>query len=233
MKKYRYQFIIILLVLFNICVVIKNRNHYYISDYAISTNNQEYKLELNKEHDYKVRVYYPNTNITFLDYKIADKVGEYIDSFKTTISKTEKINNQYYTLDIFYDSYSYQNYLSYVFYIETYTGGAHPDHDIWTITYDKEKEKIVTVEDMIATNPKFLEIVSKFTQDELLKNPKVVDTNMLMEGTKPIESNFSRFVFSSDGLLFFFPHYQVAPYSSGSFMVNVPYYKIFSSTNEQ
>lgn len=231
MKKYRYQLIIVLLIIFNICVVIKNKNHYYISEYAVSTNNEEYKLELNNNRDYKAKIYYPNTNFTLLDYKITDKIGEYIDNFKTSISKITSINNQYYTLDITYDAYSYQNYLSYVFYIETYTGGNHPEHDIWSIVYDKNNDRIVTIDDLMTTNPNFLKIVSEYSKEELLKNPKIVDTSILMKGIKEKESNFSIFAFSNDGLHLFFKYYQVAPYSSGSFVVKIPYFKIFDSSS--
>ena len=226
MGKYKYLLIVVLLVLFNICVVVKNQNHYYVGQYAISTNNQENKLEIADDQKYKIKAYYPDTGFTILDYKIGNKIGEYIDTFKTQSSEINNIDNQYYTLNILYDSYSCQDYLSYVFYIEYYIGGAHPNNDIWTIVYDKSSNKVVTLDDLILTNSEFLKIVSEYSRNELLKN-SLVDTSMLLDGTKPKEDNFSRFVFSKEGILLFFPQYQVAPYSSGSFVVNVPYDLIF------
>lgn len=228
MRKYRYHFIIVLLIIFNVCVVIKNKNHYLLDEYAVSINEQEKKLE-EKNKKYKIRVYYPDTEYKMLDDEISDKMSEYLSDFKSSVSNKQNSYNQYYTLNILYNKYSYQNYISYVFYVEIDTGGAHPDHDIWTIVYDLNDNTIVEIDDLITENKNFLEIVSEYTRKKLLKNP-IVDTEMLMYGTEPIKSNFSRYVFSDEGIIFFFPHYQIAPYSSGSFVVEVPYFKLNNKT---
>lgn len=228
-KKYKYQFIIVLLVLFNICVVIKNSDNYFIKEKTMFTTVNENKISLENEHQYKIKVYYPEVSYSLLNDMIEEKINDYILNFKNDINDINVQENQYYTLSILYDSYSYQDYISYVFEIESYIGGAHPNHDIWTITYDFKNNKIVTINDLIKTDSKFLEIVSNISREELIINPRIVDTQMLMDGTNPNLENFSKFAFSDSGLFFFFPHYQVAPYSSGSFVISIPYQELFAS----
>ena len=173
-----------------------------------------------------MKVYYPSTSYESLNHEIDQRIGRYISNFQSYLDNSKVQANQYYTLTILYDSYSYQNYLSYVFEIETDVGGAHPNHEIWTITYDTENNKIVTVDDLIGIYPKFLDIASKSSREELIHHPGIVDIQMLMDGTLPNKSNFSKFAFSDVGLLLFFGRYQIAPYSSGDFEVIIPYDKL-------
>ena len=44
--KYKYQVIIMLLILFNLCVVLKNQENYLLTDNVVLTKNDEKKLEL-------------------------------------------------------------------------------------------------------------------------------------------------------------------------------------------
>jgi len=228
--KYKYQFIIVLLVVFNICVVIKNSDRYFVKELAMSTTIDENKISLENEHQYKIKVYYPEVSYSLLNDVIEERINDYILNFKNDIKDVDVQKNQYYTLSILYDSYSYQDYISYVFEIESYIGGAHPNHEIWTITYDIKNNSIVTIDDLIKTNSNFLEIASDISREELIINPGIVDVQMLMDGTSPKIDNFNKFAFSENGLLFFFPHYQVAPYSSGSFIVEIPYFKILKNS---
>ena len=194
--------------------------------YASTTNNNEKKIDISNEHQYKILVYYPETNYDLLNKEITKNIDAYINEFKNDIKGVDVQLNQFYTLNIFYNSYSYKDYISYVFHIEYYTGGAHPNHDIWTITYDKSKNKIIDINDLIKTNPNILNTLSSISRKELLYNKNIVNTNMMIEGTTPTIENFSNFVFSKDGLIIFFEYYQVAPYSSGEFQVKIPYDKL-------
>ena len=231
LKKYRYLLILTLLLVFNICVIINNRNYYFMSRKVVVTNNQEKKLEYTSKKQYKIKAYYPDIKYPLLDKVITDKINKYIDEFKDNVIDIPVKQNQYYTFYLLYDMYSYQNFISYVFSIETYTGGAHPNHDIFTVTYDKSTDKIVTIADLVETNPNFLNTASNTAREELINNPGIVDINMLNSGTTAEIDNFSRFAFSSDGIVFFFTQYQIAPYSSGTFEITVPYSKILPSNS--
>ena len=231
MGKYKLYLIIVLLVLFNICIVIKNREHYFLDQYTTYTNNNENKIELSYKDDYKIKVYYPDTKYLKLDNTIDKKIGEIVSEFKNELTLNQVIPNFVSDLIITYDKYSYKDYLSYVFFIEYFTGGAHPNHEIWTITYDTKSDKIITIDDLINNNSNLLTKLSEYTRNELLHNPGITDVQMLIDGTKPEKDNFSNFAFSDDGYLVFFQYYQVAPYSSGSFVVKVPYSEFFTKTS--
>lgn len=231
MGKYKLYLIIVLLVLFNICIVIKNREHYFLDQYTSYTNNNENKIELSYKDDYKIKVYYPDTRYLKLDNTIDKKIGEIVSEFKNELTLNQVIPNFVSDLIITYDKYSYKDYLSYVFFIEYFTGGAHPNHEIWTIAYDTKSDKIITIDDLINNNSNLLTKLSEYTRNELLHNPGITDVQMLIDGTKPEKENFSNFAFSDDGYLVFFQYYQVAPYSSGSFVVKVPYSELFTKTS--
>ena len=151
---------------------------------------------------YEIKNTFKDTNYKVLNDEIHKNLNMFIDEFKKEI---DDCNDSYY-INITYNIYEYNNYLSYVFYIESYIGGAHPNHKIWTIIYDKDSDSIINI--------------------DTLFNKYIVDTNMMLEGTKPIKENFSNFVFTEDGILILFEYYQIAPYASGEFKVIIPYNSI-------
>ena len=127
---------------------------------------------------------------------------------------------------ILYEKYEYSNYLSFIFRIEDFTGGAHPNHRIKTIVYNKETNELENIDNLIKKNKNFLNTISTISRDELKTNSRITNLSMLYEGTKPTQENFSNFVYSKYGLIFFFAQYQVAPYSQGEFNVTIPYSKL-------
>lgn len=171
-------------------------------------------------HPYKMHVDSFYTPIESLNRYVSEKLDEIKTSFLEEMKLATEQNNQIYTLNVTYDSYETEEYLSFVFYIETYTGGAHPNLEIWTVVWDKTNRLIVTNESF---TKEFLEKVSEETRGDLLMNPKITSSTWLFEGTKPIKENFKSFVYTNGGLLFFFSPYQVAPYSSGLFETLVFY----------
>lgn len=222
----------ILLICLNIFIVLffiftnTKDDTIFCGKYASTTNNNENKIDISDEHQYKILVYYPETEYDVLNKEITKNIDDYINEFKNDIKGVDVQLNQFYTLNIFYNSYSYKNYISYVFHTDYYTGGAHPNHDIWTITYDKSKNTIIDIDNLIKNNPDILNTLSSIIRKELLHNKNIVNTNMMIEGTSPTIENFSNFAFSKDGLIIFFEYYQVAPYSSGEFQVKIPYDKL-------
>ena len=73
----------------------------------------------------------------------------------------------------------------------------------------------------VIKNVAYLEKVRKI----LKKDPKITGYSMMINGTEPKKNNFNDFCFTDKGLIIFFNRYQVAPYSSGSFVITVPYNK--------
>lgn len=242
--KYKYFILInFCLLIINIILLIKNfdlnqkANHDYLANKVISidsnTTTLEKKIE-EKSNDpkYKIKIYYPYTPYNTLNKEIGEKISTYIQQLKDAAINNKVQLNQYYTIDILYDSYCYQNYISYVFYISIYTGGAHPNNTIWTITYDTNSDKIITIKDLIEKNKNILNILSMESKHQLKKEKRFLNQNdiidsMLEEGTKPTNENFKNFAVSNNGLLIFFEQYQIAPYSFGQFEITIPYSKLF------
>lgn len=175
----------------------------------------------------EINISYPRTKYPLLNETITKEIKTILNEFME-YAKSELEFNFTYTLDINYEEYSYNNYLSFVFYTSIYTGGAHPDNKIFTINYDILNNKIITIDDIIS-NDKLLTL-SNESRKILMQNKNIEhDKNskeMLVEGTKPLKNNFRNFVFSENGLIIYFEQYQIAPYSSGSFKVLIPYNKI-------
>ena len=71
----------------------------------------------------------------------------------------------------------------------------------------------------IEKNKEFLNKISFETRIYFLFHPKIENITMLLDGTRPIKENFSNIIFTSQGYYFFFPPYQIAPYSAGSFEI--------------
>ena len=175
---------------------------------------------------YKIITYYPKADYPKLNNVINDKIYEYIKEFKENVNSSDYPINQYYSLIILYDCYEYDNYISYIFRIEDYTGGAHPNHRIYTVVYDIKNNVIITIDDLINKNQNILNIFSENSREILKSNDKITSSTMLYEGTKPKKENFTNFIFSKNGIILFFPQYQVAPYSQGEFNVVLDYKKI-------
>ncbi len=178
-----------------------------------------------------IQVIYPRTTYKVLNEAISQFIEKTILEF-INIAKEPIQENFTYTLDISHDEYHYQDYLSIVFYVSSYTGGAHPNHSIFSLVYDISTDKIITMEDLVEEREELLSILSLESRKILSQNPKVVDSTMLMKGTLPSISNFSIFALGPGGIILFFPEYQVAPYSSGAFKVVVNYNTIFEHDGE-
>lgn len=214
----KIKYLIIFILIINIVFYI-----YIINVKAISNN--EYKIE-EKTNNYKITVYYPKTDYSKLNNVINDKIYGYIKEFKEDVNSSDYPINQYYSLIILYDSYEYDNYISYIFRIEDYTGGAHPNHRIYTVVYDIKNNEIITIDDLINKNQNILNIFSETSREILKSNNRITSSTMLYEGTKPKLQNFENFVLSKNGIILFFQQYQVAPYSQGEFNVLINYKKL-------
>ena len=175
-------------------------------------------LEQSTYHLHKINMDIPHISDPVLKQAIDNYLNNYKSAFLNSIKDVNIQKDMMYTLDVEFDKYSFSKYDSYVFYLSVFTGGAHPIPSLWTINYDKELKKIITIDDYINKDKNFLNNVSKSVRGDLLLNPNAVNANMIYYGTEPIKENFENFVITKDGLIFFFAPYQVAPYSSGVLM---------------
>lgn len=184
--------------------------------------NKRNKYNIN-HNDNNITINYPSTNY----YKINTKIKEYLDininDFKNiTLNKTKTT----YYLIINYKEYHYHNLISYIFFSESFTGGAHPIHLIKSFVYNTDTNSFVTINTLIKNNPNILNELSNYTY-KTLSNKKIfqnqVVNNMLKEGTLPEADNFKNILFTDEGLIIYFERYQIAPYYYGDYNITVPY----------
>lgn len=187
--------------------------------FFLTLRNEIEPVSIDKNFIPEISIDIPSTKYT----KLNDLIQNKIDKIKSEL-KEKTINNNY-ELNINYQKYTYYNFISYAFFIETYTGGAHPKHDIFTIVFNKENNKFIDINTLIKYNVKTLNVFSNYSRFNLIYDNRIVDVNMLLEGTLPKIDNFKNFVFS-DNIIIFFKEYQIAPYNSGIISLDVPYYMI-------
>lgn len=174
-------------------------------------------------YDNKIQVSFPTTGYAILNEKIEGFIEEKVCEFENAIFPK---NNTDYYLIVKYTFSNYKDIISYAFFTEYYVGGAHPNHEIWTINYDAKSDTIVTLHELLMYNPEILNIFSKesyrqLSNNKLFQNPDV--KNMLIEGTKPEKENYKNFTFSESGFLIYFERYQIAPYYYGDYRLTIPY----------
>ena len=228
LKKYLFILLLLCLFLTFIYFLFLRKDIYTFHSVSLIASNQldtEKKIEeISPDYTYKVNIHYPYTGYSILNQEIESLIKKYLDDFITASKPI--IDNQIYSLDITYDTYSYQNIVSYVFTIFINTGGAHPNTIIDTISYDKKENKVITISELVKDNPDLLSFLSNKSREELLKNKDLQNQSikeMLLEGTAPTNDNFKNFAFTPNGFTVYFNRYQVAPYSYGSFYIIIPY----------
>lgn len=224
----KFIVLIILFVLINI-VYFVIKDPFYEDIITISGNEKMFYQR--EEHKSEISVQIPVTPYQKLNSSIYSYLEATILNFKKSIKDYSVQPDFNYTLFIDYEEYFYEDIISIVFFIETYLGGAHPNHEIMTFSYDTVKREFIDIETLEKKDPMILTKLSSFSRKALHQNPKIVSYSMMMEGTKPLKENFSKFAFTNEGLLLYFERYQVAPYSSGDISIIVPYDSISLKTS--
>lgn len=164
-----------------------------------------------------VKYEYPMTGDIQIDNEIKLNIDNKVNHFYNEV-ELGLPNDLEYSLEITYDKKEYQNYITYILYTTVYLGGAHPNTNIETFTYENGKR----IEIMDIVNQEQLHSISHYVKEELLQHPGSV-SDMIEEGTIPDHQNYRNFYYTEKGITFLFEQYQVAPYSSGIIEVVVPH----------
>lgn len=207
MKKYLIIIFLVILLSTITYLIIKNKKNKY------NINHNDNNITIN----------YPSTNYLKVNTIIKEYLDTSINNFKNiTLDKTKTT----YYLIINYKEYHYQNLISYIFFSESFTGGAHPIHLIKSFIYNIDTNSFITINTLIKNNSNILKELSNYTY-KTLSNKKIfqnqVVNNMLKEGTLPTTDNFKNILFTDKGLIIYFERYQIAPYYYGDYNIIVPY----------
>lgn len=219
-------FLIILVILaIYTTTTISNKNSFKIN----SNNNLTRMNVTNETNKTKINIYIPYTEYPKLNRQIKELTDYHLSTFKKEITNNTIHIDIYNTLYILYDEYYYQEHISIILYIESFTGGAHPNHTINSIIYNKETNNFITIDTLFKQNPNLLNELSTISREILSQNPKYNNNQnkeTLYNGTFPIKENFSNLALTKYGLKIYFNYYQIAPYYYGSSEITIPYSQI-------
>ena len=134
-------------------------------------------------------------------------------------------------LDIGYNiEYADNDFVSVSFLAGNFTGGAHPNYNYFTITYDLRNGREIKLSELFKPGAKYLALVSAYATKDL-QGRTMPDSgenlglaqDLFADGAKPTAENYQNWNITKKGLMFTFDPYQVGPYAAGSQTVIVPY----------
>lgn len=215
MKRFYFVFLIVLCVFYS-C----NKN----SNWGEFEVEYEQRVEnLEKEgSEKKFRMSYPY----FKDYpEFNEIIKERIEEEKEYINEARDLLEH----DVsFGEVRTSGKYLGFMFNMtSSFLGDAHPSTQVFSINYDIETKKQVTLKDVFSPLSKdYLNIFSNFTYKELTsrveKEEFISSDDLIREGTLAKDENFACFNLKGNEVILVFNQYQVAPYSTGISEVSVP-----------
>jgi hypothetical protein len=134
-----------------------------------------------------------------------------------------------------------KNFVSAMLRFSAFSGGAHGYTVLYPINYDVVNKKVITIKDIMANDPNYLETLSTVSREYLYAklgekvsqadfktvdeyNSYVKDTiySMVDDSTKPEEANFANFTFTDSEITVYFGQYQVASYADGEQQIIIP-----------
>lgn len=143
-----------------------------------------------------IRINYPRTKYLEVNNLIASKVRKIVEDYIIVAAKPV-FNDKIYTLDIAYEDYTYQHIESFVFFVSTCVEDLKLNNFIFTINYDTNTNKIITIDHLVKNNEDILNLFYKemFTVlGKSLSNDDIRDKNPLLK------DNFANFVFTPQGI---------------------------------
>ena len=183
---------------------------------SLHQNNTSKKIIYHTKENIEINIQYPLYKYNKLNKKITSIINHYLK---------DNLDN-YYFLSINYQDYEYKDYISIVLYISYFEGGAHPNYEIKTINYNKKNKTYITIDNLINKDKDLLIKLSTYTREYLSNNnmfKEEIIYNMMIQGTAPLKDNYKYLNLSNEGLIIYFPRYQIAPYYYGDYKITIPY----------
>jgi len=129
-----------------------------------------------------------------------------------------------YSVNLNYESHAHSdNIVSLVYTVAYYTGGAHPNANYETFTFDLEAGRRLTFDDLFPPANQPLDVISPIAQAQLTEQQgEYADAEWIALGAGPDPVNFEDFALTEDSVIFYFEPYQVAAYAYGPSQVEIP-----------
>jgi uncharacterized protein YecT (DUF1311 family) len=170
-----------------------------------------------------VDVSYPQTGVKAIDGDIAAEIASLRKQYAYDPSDTY---SSHYSLDVSYEvARNDAKLFTVVLNVESYTGGAHPNHDIETLSYLMPDGWRVYLPE-IFDGSRALKRISALAARNLTKDiggpGGLTDADWIARGAGPDWNNFRAFVLLPRTLVLHFPDYQVAAYAAGAQQTEIP-----------
>jgi hypothetical protein len=179
--------------------------------------------------DGSINIVYPVTKSSILNEAITSFIGKEKKDFIENIKGLKAISSAIGSLDITYASYLSDRTISIKFDVNTDTGGAHGNFTTITFNYDRVSNRVLKIQDIFIDQANYLNSLANLSKPLLgveLTKVQFQDDTWLEEGAGPKEENYRRFIFSPEGITFFFDPYQVAPYTAGPQEITLTYQEL-------
>lgn len=217
-------------------------SNYFTEPYEFKVSNETIQEE---EGSISVDVSYPvlPSQYEWVNEYIDQKVSNIINTFKETAQENRQARidtdpsyadeeierGPLYTLSMSYEVDSFNDsYVSMLFVVDEYSGGAHGIRVFETINANLETKEFVKLSNITS---KTLEEISTYVKEDVKKQltekgageyEYIQDSLWLDEGASATEENFSQFTFNDRAITLYFPPYQLGPYALGTFRVEMP-----------
>ena len=177
---------------------------------------------IHKDERCSVMVNYPQVGNSKIDSELDFWARQTVRTFVEGVGSLEVGQGGRFSMLVDYEiSEPSDNFLSIVFRVTTETGGAHPDPGMVTFSYDLTDGRRLNIQDIFGDPAGLLQFLSIYSYERLLSELGQNFENSIKNGTSPDFLNFSLFALTSDGLILYFPPYQVADYAHGEKNVKV------------
>ncbi len=121
--------------------------------------------------------------------------------------------------------------VSILYYVMSYTGGAHPNHYIASLNYDLNQGHSLRLDQLFLPGSNYLEVISQYCRKELTAQGYLGAG--FDKGADPTWGNYRVWAITSEGLMIQFNTYQVGPYVSGAPSVTIPYAELEDIADRQ
>ncbi len=219
-------------------VVVKNIQTEKEYPLVVQKETEEKKHFVEIKDWYETKIDYPNNNKVVTDkifgiwndFAKENTLKDYKDGAEARKGLNINVDDLKYSFTADYEIATSTKYITYVYTIYNFTGGAHGSTTILPITLN-QKNEIVSVEEILPTN--LLEKVSRVAVTKLIaektkrmKEYKEIyvakDDTFLKDGVKPIRDNYSVvWPVGVDDLIISFGQYQVGSYAEGIYQIQV------------
>ncbi|WP_190279564.1 DUF3298 and DUF4163 domain-containing protein [Ornithinibacillus gellani] len=193
----------------------------------VAMNYETVELIEEKE-SYKITFSFPRFSIPEIDALVAEPMQkEFEEEVKRikenaeNLSEEEKeLESQYQSLfDVsFSEPVITDEFISILFNDYIYGGGVHGDYGVTGFNFDIQKKRVIQLEDVIQDMNKLDKLAEK-TLEKLIQKEVVIPNgsyfDIAEESTKPDPKNYANFTLTTDGIIFYFNPYAVAPYAAG------------------